>query len=331
MRKIVNYLIGLFAVFSLGSCLKDKGFNSGLYGINGADKGAIITMSAAQSPLTAVAVNFVSTSQTTLLTGIAYDADQPTGKDIKVTTTIAPDMAALITAWNTANPGSPLTALPTSVYTIPNPVVTIAAGTRIADLKITIPNATLLDVSTTYGLAITIASNDGGIGISSNLKTALFAVSAKNKYDGVYRLTLSLSGWSAYGIGDGVSGVFPPDIHLITAGATSLTLNAPNSATAQGTGLLQPGWTGGIGSITGYTAFGATTPKYTFDGSNDKLTAVVNTTPDDGRGRTLFLDPAITTSRYDPSTKTIYASYVMTQNGRPNQFIGCVFTYLRAR
>jgi len=39
------------------------------------------------------------------------------------------------------------------------------------------------------------------------------------------------------------------------------------------------------------------------------------------------LNPAVTDSRYDPATQTIYAAYEMTQNGRPNQFIYDTLVY----
>jgi hypothetical protein len=79
------------------------------------------------------------------------------------------------------------------------------------------------------------------------------------------------------------------------------------------------------------TAFGATSPKFTFDDATNKLIKVENIIPDDGRGRTLLLNPAITDSRYDPATKTIYAAFIMTQNGRPNQFFYDTLTYIGPR
>jgi hypothetical protein len=70
---------------------------------------------------------------------------------------------------------------------------------------------------------------------------------------------------------------------------------------------------------------------FTFDVATDKLVSVTNTTPDDGRGRAFFLNPAITTSRYDPATKTIYAAYMLKQNGRPDMAIYDTLTFKKLR
>jgi hypothetical protein len=68
-----------------------------------------------------------------------------------------------------------------------------------------------------------------------------------------------------------------------------------------------------------------------FDPATDKMSSVINTTPDDGRGRTFRLNPAVTNSRYDPGTRKIYAAYLMTQNGRPDQEIYMEFSYIGPR
>ena len=214
-------------------------------------------------------------------------------------------------------------AFPASGYSLP-----LEYDVPIGNTGLTIPitlNKTSLDLTKNYGLEVSIASVSKGV-IAENDKTMIVSFQIKNKYDGVYRLVLRHDGWAAYGIADQISATYPLDINMITAGASSLTIDAGAPFYD-----LQPGWAGGTGSITGYTAFGATTPKFTFDATTNALTSVVNTTPDDGRGRFLFINPAVTTSRYDPATKKIYAAYYMTQVGRPNQFIYDTLTYLRAR
>ena len=71
--------------------------------------------------------------------------------------------------------------------------------------------------------------------------------------------------------------------------------------------------------------------QFTVEPNTDKLLSVVNLVPDDGRGRTFFLNPAVPDSRYDPATQTIYGAYEMTQNGRPNQFIYDALVYKAVR
>src|SRR5687768_18440017 len=109
MKQFIKYILGLVMVFGLGSCLKDKGFENGQYGIDVTKLGEIITMSAAKNEATAVAVNFVSTSQTVTMSGITYEADQNSSKDIRVTVALDP---AALTAYNAAHPTAQLTPLP---------------------------------------------------------------------------------------------------------------------------------------------------------------------------------------------------------------------------
>ena len=81
----------------------------------------------------------------------------------------------------------------------------------------------------------------------------------------------------------------------------------------------------------GIVTFGATSPRFIFDPSTNALVNVVNTTPDDGRGRVFTIDPAVTDSRYDPDTKTIYAAYLFKQNSRPDQHIYDTLNYVGPR
>ena len=182
-----------------------------------------------------------------------------------------------------------------------------------------------MDLSKIYGLGFKIAEVSEGeaSGLSSSV---LVGIGIKNKYDGVYELTLRLDGWEAYGIASGVAGIYPNDIEIVTAGADAVSINYTTAGNP-----LQPGFTGGVGFITAATAFGATTPKYIFDLTTDKVISVVNTTPPDSRNRVLLLDPATTTSGYNPATKTIYIEYIMQQIGRPDQKIKTTYKYLRVR
>jgi hypothetical protein len=81
----------------------------------------------------------------------------------------------------------------------------------------------------------------------------------------------------------------------------------------------------------GSTAFGATNPQFTFDPSSNALTAVTNLAAPDSRNRQFQINSAVTDSRYDPASKTIYAAYLMTQNGRPTQYIYDTLVYQGTR
>ncbi len=254
------------------------------------------------------------------LVQVKVNSKTPLTSDVQVTLRL--DNTAI--ADYNSNNGTNYVELPANAYVIDNYTVTVDKATGIGYLKLRLAK-NLLNLANSYAIGFTIASTSDGV-ISQNVRTAVYAFVVKNKYDGVYSWRMRLDGWSAYGISDGVAGTYPLEFDLITAGAGSVTIDAGPPFYD-----LQPGFTGGVGFISAATAFGATTPKFTFNTATDALVSVVNTTPDDGRGRTLYIDPAVTTSRYDPVTKKMYLAYVMTQNGRPNQLIKDTLTYLRPR
>ncbi|MER3497876.1 MAG: hypothetical protein C4308_04205 [Chitinophagaceae bacterium] len=215
--------------------------------------------------------------------------------------------------------------LPDSAFNLQNSTVTVDPVTGIATFKLNV-KTTKIDLSRQYAVGYTISSVTGGSTIAANKNTILIPIGVKNRFDGIYKLKMKLVGWAAYGIADNVTGIYPLDIHVITSGPNAVTINAPDGPF----GNLQPGFTGGVGYINAATAFGATTPQYTFNTSN-QLVSVVNTSPPDSRNRQLAINPAITTSRWDPATKTMYLAYIMTQNGRPPQYIYDTMFYLRPR
>lgn len=272
-------------------------------------------------------VDFVNRPQAVDVADIRRDAANSLDLN-KACKVVIKDDTAAVTQYNTAN-GSSYVHLPRSWYTANFPATSMggtytlpfAAGEFAKQITITIPNATLLDPSTTYALAFTLVSNDGGFKNAIG-KTLVFAIGAKNKYDGIYSLRIFQSGWTAYGISDGLTNDYPDNMSLITisAGGNKIFNNYT------GTYLLA-----GFAFPISATQFGATTPVFTFDPATDRLIAVTNSTPDDGRQRTLVLDPAVTNSRYDPATKKIYAAFYMTQTGRPNQIFRDTLTFVKPR
>ncbi|MFM9910044.1 MAG: DUF1735 domain-containing protein [Chitinophagaceae bacterium] len=230
---------------------------------------------------------------------------KPLGKAIDVTFVKKP---SLITEFNTKF-GTSYAEMNADAYSIPTYKVTIAADQNEAYIPVKIFTD---KVSLTQANMLAFSISDAsGETISSNFQNIVLPIGVKNKYDGVYALRSKSVGWGAYGIADGATFSYPaPGIGLVTAGASSVSTIAYNF----GWNLLYAFTASGSS-----TGFGATTPRFIFDGANN-LTSVVNTTPDDGRGRVLLLNPAVTDSRFDPATKKIYAAFIMKQNGRPDQF-----------
>jgi hypothetical protein len=316
MKNIFFIGISCAVLFIHSGCLKDKDFENKKYGMQIAENKGVTFPQSQRSP-----VRGAFTAQTTpvVLDGpfIALEQNGNAATDVHVTLQVNDN---LVTA-------AGFTPLPAGSYTVSDLQVLIPKGQRNNDqVRITIPNSTILDPTKVYGVGFTISSADAGYKIAANQKNVVMAFAIKNKYDGVYTLRIKTAGWGAYGIADGVSGEYPGEVNMITTNVSSVSIYT----TEQEDGL-QPAFTGGVGSLGSATAFGATTPLLVFDPATDKLEEVRNTTPDDGRGRTLTLNTAVTDSRFDPATRTIYAAYIMKQNGRPDQFIYDTLTYIRER
>lgn len=304
--------------FSLSSCLKDEDYEDGLRGVSPDENSSIVEIEGPQKGFynLDLIVTDVDTTIETFVT-IRLSSNEPAGKDIQVTLTMDPTLVATYNAVNGTNYVVPAGNL----YTIPSLTITIPKGQRRGFVKLTTRASNLL--GSEYALGIRLASiSDPEIKLSGNFNKQVIAFAIRNKYDGKYSLTIKTVGWDAYGISSGPTLNWPNNINLVTASANSITFEEPVYITN-----LQPAFTSGGGA----TFFGGTTPLYTFNTSTNAMTSVVNTTPDDGRGRTLKLNPAVTDSRYDPVAKKIYAAYLMTQNGRPDQEIYMTFTYIGPR
>ena len=317
-RNIVNVLFSFILVGIFSSCLKDKEYDKGRTGIKPDKNLKIAEIEGPQKGF--YNVDLIATNSDTTLVDfvtVRLASDEPADKDIQVTFAVNP---AIITEYNTNNATSYV--VPASgLYTIPSLTVTIPKGERRGYLKLTTRASNLL--GTEYALGVQLANvSDPGIKLSGNYNKQVIAFAIRNKYDGEYSMSVKTKGWGAYGIADDdVTRNWPRNIELATASANSIIINDPD-----GSGNLQPAFTSGGGT----TAFGAATPKFTFDAA-DKLINVNNSTADDGRGRAFRLNTAVTDSRYDPVTKKIHAAYLMLQNGRPDQEIYITFTYVGTR
>jgi len=238
---------------------------------------------------------------------------KPLGKPLTVT--IAKN-SALITSHNTQF-GTNYQELGATSWSLDSYSVTIDADKNEATFPLKIFTSKV-DLSKENMLAFTITDASGET-ISSNYKNILLPIGVKNRFDGIWDLTIKSVGWGAYGIADNQTFHWG-EFQLITAGVNSVTTeNGFNSA-------LLPAFTASGGA----TQFGATAPRFTFDATN-KLVAVKNDIPDDGRGRVLVMNPAVTDSRYDAATKKMYLSFIMKQNGRPDQFFYDTLSYIGPR
>lgn len=328
MRKIFlkyNWATTVFLLMSfvLTSCLKDKGVDDGEYQLvtgNNANEGAeyVSIPMAAKKPNT-LGLESKDEIQTVDLFKASYDFVNAASSDITVT---MERNDALVTAYDPT-----IELIPSASVQVPSLDLVIGAGKRISDNAMQIKiNTGHLNALKKYGIGFTLKSvSKSGVSIPDNLKNVIFVFPIKNKYDGQYKLTQTTSGWAAYGISDNQEGTFAANIGLVTSDVNKVTIYNYG----RGGDALVPAFTTGNASA---TAFGAATPEYVFDPATNALTNVVNTTPDDGRGRAFKLNTAAGVKNYyDPATKTIYADYFLMQTGRPDMRIVAKFVFDKAR
>lgn len=324
---MIKYLktLAFFAIMAaFSSCLKDKAFDDAETGLNIASSSKLIQLggAGASGRSETVGLSFEDKAVTVIAVRARLLSGTPATTDIVVT---------LDTTGQSVQFPAGVVKLPNSFYTLPKGLtITIPAGQNEGTLEIN-TNAIRFDPSTQYGLAFKIASiSPSGYAIAQNFSTFYTLLGAKNKYDGNYELTLTTTGWAAFGIADGPtytwgSNADKTSIFMITTSGTAVDLFDEYGF---GT-FIQPAFT----TAGGETGFGATSPRFTFDNATNKLTGVINTTPPDARNRTFNLNPnaPANTNYFDPATHDIYADYIMKQTGRPDQRIVAKFKYVSPR
>ena len=323
--KHIFFLSGILAVVMSG-CLKDDAYNN--HDIQSTrpegEQNSIYVGLTATSNDNHLQLAFEKSDADTTFDAvpIILAAGTIAPEDIQVTLVINP---ALLGSYNAAN-GTTHEEMPTSFYSVTNAgdsatgyIVTIPKGSNTGYLQLKIKPNDFLGHDYALGLQISNISPSGYI-ISTNFNTGILAIATKNLWDGVYTFTQKTTGWAAYSIADGQTFTLSSNISLVTASATADDFKSQY-------GVFQLGFDPNGGVVT----FGATSPRFVFDPSTNALVDVINTTPDDGRGRVFTLDPAVTDSRYDPDTKTIYAAYLFKQNGRPDQHVYDTLNYVKPR
>jgi len=166
---------GVAMTVAFSSCLKDKGFDNGDYGIQVIEKKGV---SLPQSVAGSVDYGLLSSDVPQLLVSpvVALETIGAQSSDVTVQFALKPSLVA-------ADPD--LTLLPASAYTS-NLTATIKAGSLLDTLEITIPRASDLDPTLTYGLGLELVSASNGFTVASNMKEVLIRITIKNIYDGEY-------------------------------------------------------------------------------------------------------------------------------------------------
>jgi hypothetical protein len=256
MKKVLS--ISLFAAVTMmfTSCLKDKGFENGEYGINDPDtQPAGVGFPRAQAAKYTVGIDLSASSQT--VNNVVYvnlESGSPAPSDIVITLALNPNLR---TAYNTAN-GTNILALDPSLFNV-GLTVTIPAGQRNAQIPIIFPNTSTLDPNQSYGFGISIVSVTGNYIIASNLDDLFIEVSLKNKYDGVYEL-------KGYHNRAPYTFPFTTEVEMHTTGPASVAMFWPDGGDyGQPIGI-------GVGAVNWYGP--AVSPNFFFNAATDICTGI---------------------------------------------------------
>jgi hypothetical protein len=321
INKIKPAILAVALAAAFTGCLKDKDYDNGVIQSvhsNGSTPNVVEIKLTAGDVSNFLVVSYDNSTTDTVINLIPVNlaTHDAASQDLHVTLTAKQSLVNDYNAANGTDYGDP-----TALYTVEDGgVVTIPKGEHTGFLKIKFKPSNFLGADWAVGFQIT-AIQESGYVISGNLSTGIVAIGIKNKYDGNYNLTMKTVGWGAYAIADGQTFTWPSAVSMVTSGVSSVTILTQETGNAQN--AFDPD--GGLAS------FGATAPQYIFDPATDKLTDVKNLAPDDGRGRAFHLNPAVTDNRFDPASRTIYAAYIMTQIGRPDQEIYDTLTYIGPR
>lgn len=183
-------------------------------------------------------IDFVNTPTQLLLVELRRDVPNGTELNKTMIVTVKDDTAAV----RAANPA--YIQMPTSWFTVQTDGVktggqggtwtfTFKPGEFSKEIYVTIPNATLLDPSSLYGLGFTVLTADQGAKLSTQ-KSVVVEIGAKNNWDGVYAVTgpmvdvtnAAFVQWNNPAYAD----PFPQanggawELHLITAGASKVLM-----------------------------------------------------------------------------------------------------------
>lgn len=313
MKKISIQLITLAsAIGFFAACLEDKGYTDI---IDSADNKPVVSLFGTENGLYPSAIP-ISASEDVSVTITAARATT----DLKVTLKLDFDAVAkynaqlaadAIAAGDTLDDGTadfdPFDLFPDSLYTIPSMVVNIPKGTKDVDFTIKV-NTSKMSLSDNYILPVVIESVEGDPNavISDNIKSLLWYIQAKNRFDGHYTVT----GEMVDATNAGLVGPYPWDVYLVTQGANQVAIY-DNEYTHDLYHKIKSSNGDGTFSDSYYGVFGVLITI----GADNKVTSVVNIYGQPAsNGRSAELDPS-GENVWDPEKKELKVKYWMNQPG----------------
>ncbi len=266
MKKIINRTLALvFATVALSSCLKDDStvLDPDKAGSNLIEwqNPAEIAVHGSTTPLYVLSYP-ISTTPTPIKLTVAYAGAEDAAPN-DVTVNIGTASQLVIDQYNTEQTKT-YEAMPASWYTLSATSVVIPKGKKTASITLNV-NTSLIDLAKAFVIPLKLTSSNGLV--SSNFGTALFAVGAKNAYDGLYNYKTSANTSL-------VAGANKNNIALVTTSATTVA--------------IKPGLLATYSNVVTYTI--------------DPVTNGVTVTAALGAGAETPPDPR---SKWDPAKKTL--------------------------
>jgi hypothetical protein len=321
MRSINKFILFITILLAGASCIKEVDVNEGIAN----NEKTIIKLPQASEELWNIALDAIPGVQTVKVLEVRRDAATNSGLQEAITVKIAPNNGA-ITAYNTTHSTN---LVPFTNYTLEtsegvkmdgaNYVVPFSAGEFVKFIKIKF-DPTTLDLSKRNAMAFKVI--DGGGATISASQEALVEIAIKNKYDGVYRVTGTMTDYANATL----TGYFPQDVELITTGAVTVKM-IPIDLGIEGHLIL---------SGTSLSYYGSFGPVFKFDENNNVIEVTNIYGQPAGNTRSAALD-ATGVNKWDAATKKLTVKYVMKQpsviTAPPNirVLFDEVFTYLGPR
>lgn len=321
MKKIIKSTVAMFfATVALTSCLKDdtmvldpeKAGGNIIEFVNPTD----IAVHGSTTALYVMAFPIV-TGNTDIPVSINY-AGAEDGAPQDITVNFGLGDLATITQYNTEQSKS-LTLMDPATYTINATSVVIPKGKKTATFTISVKTSTF-DLTKSYALPLKIKSVTAGT-ISTNFSNIILNIAAKNKYDGSYSYTATITAADRPTLFVNQEFNYSPyEVQLRTSGANSN--NMWNSAYGD---YLLPALT----AAKGITGLGTTNLLLNFDPATNKVILADNAVLNPANGRDMYLDPAApaTTNRFDPVTHDVYLQFYLSQPGFAPSLIKAYLKY----
>ncbi|WP_298741575.1 DUF1735 domain-containing protein [uncultured Chitinophaga sp.] len=309
------------AAVALTSCVKDHLAVDPAQSnnvIEFANTGNIVSSAGAVHPRFASDLgNLPVGDSSTFVVNLSYSgAEKAAPNDITINLSVDP---AALDAYN-ADDETEYALPPASAYHFPTSVV-IKKGEKVKQITVTIVRSPEYNFDTSYALPIKIASVSSGI-ISGNFGTAIYSFTARNVYDGVYKMEGTLNDVTT----SAITGDYPKDaMQLITYSGKAVGLYDPYVARNYG----HPIKSGGSGSY-----YGSFSPVFLID-DDGTITKVTNYYGQpSSNARAGQLDPTgvnKVTFGADGKVVSIEVSYIMLQAGAPRTYFNEKFTYVEPR